>query len=224
MAAVLEDDAIILGTTPYGERDVVVSLLGREVGRVRAFARGGQGSKKRFPGLQALMCARVQLRTRSSEMLDLVSADVDTTLDGLAKDVRTYALAAYLIEVTGRCVPDGAVAVEVYPLLHSALLGLLRSADPIDSVRAFELMFLQQGGVLPDRIEDDGSQQAAWWRPALGFWSSSLQVLADHVLSAPPGSVALHGNDQRALGRLFALWLQAHHPGPLRSVAFLHQL
>lgn len=50
MAETLRQPAIILGTKPYGESDVIVTALLKEDGVRRFFARGALKSKKRFGG------------------------------------------------------------------------------------------------------------------------------------------------------------------------------
>lgn len=50
MAETLRQPAIILGTKPYGESDVIVTALLKEEGVRRFFARGALKSKKRFGG------------------------------------------------------------------------------------------------------------------------------------------------------------------------------
>jgi Recombination protein O N terminal/Recombination protein O C terminal len=219
------DDVLLLRLTPYGDHDLIVTMLGARLGMVRAFAKSARSSRKRFPGLQPMLMAHVHTASRRGDLLDLRSAEIDVRLADLALDVRRYALAAYLIEVTQRCVPEGEVAATAYPLLRDALLAMCVARDPISCVRAFELRFLRDSGELPDPLVlDVGTDGSPWWHAIAPQLFASALDRGRALLVEPVGSVAMNGEEQRAIGRIFASWLHAHHPGKLASVAFLHQL
>jgi hypothetical protein len=224
-AEATEDEVLLLRLTPYGDNDLVVSMIGARLGLVRAFAKSARNSRKRFPGLQPMLMARVHTAPTRGDLLELRSAEMDGRLSALALDVRRYALAAYLIEVTERCVPEGEVAAEAYVLLRDALLAMCTAADPIVCVRAFELRFLRDNGELPDPLVlDVGADGSPWWHAVAPQLFASAVERGRELLSHPIGSVVLSSDEQRSLGRIFASWLQVHHPGKLASVAFLHQL
>jgi predicted ATPase len=58
-AEATEDEVLLLRLTPYGDNDLVVSMIGARLGLVRAFAKSARNSRKRFPGLQPMLMARV---------------------------------------------------------------------------------------------------------------------------------------------------------------------
>src|SRR5437667_11786158 len=99
---------MVLRSTPYGEADRVVTLLGRETGRVSALARGARKSMRRFGGgLGMGATGEATLRERAgAELYGLEAFDVAEARIGLGEDLARTAHAAYALELCDRlCAP-----------------------------------------------------------------------------------------------------------------------
>jgi DNA repair protein RecO (recombination protein O) len=151
VAAALVTRAIVLRSTPYGEADRVVTLLGRSTGRVSALARGARKSMRRFGGGLGLgATGEAQLRERAGADLALLEGfDVVEARHGLGRDLGRMAHAAYAAELCDRLCAPRHPEVEVYDWLER-LLGLVddRGAG-VERLRAFELGLLARLGLGP---------------------------------------------------------------------------
>ena len=108
MASSLSTPAIVLRAVNYGEADRIVTLFGRETGRVSALARGARKSQRRFAGGLGLCAVGVaSLRERpGADLLTLEGFDTTVSHPTLGTDVARMAHAAYVAElVTKLCAP-----------------------------------------------------------------------------------------------------------------------
>jgi DNA repair protein RecO (recombination protein O) len=142
---------VLLRTTPYGEADLIVSLLTQEHGKISALARGARRSRKRFGGsLGPLLVCRFALRPRGrGELFTLESAEVVHDYTALAADVGAYAHASYAIELVRELCPAEVPEPEVLELTI-ALHDSLKAVGPRPAaLRAFELGLLEALGSAP---------------------------------------------------------------------------
>ena len=103
----LSTPAIVLRAVNYGEADRVVTLFGREIGRVSALARSARKSQRRFAGGLGLGAVGVAaLRERpGAEMLTLESFDASgATHVALGTDIVRLAHASYAAELVDEAV------------------------------------------------------------------------------------------------------------------------
>lgn len=152
MAAPAETlDAVILRTVPFGEADLVVTLLARGRGKLGAFARGARRSSRRFAGsLEPFARVRLDVaERRGSPLLDLRGASVADPFLGLRDDLARLAHAGYAVELVRELLEDRVVNDRLLDLLLS-FLSLLSTA-PARSLRlrAFELASLDAAGYAP---------------------------------------------------------------------------
>jgi DNA repair protein RecO (recombination protein O) len=234
------DDVLVCSVVPYRDHDAVVRLFTRSHGRVGAFARGAQKSRKRFPALSAPGIGRASLKTRSGDLMELVELDPDPCVLGLAADLRALGHASYVVELCERLLPEADPAADVFELARTAVVGIAaRGADAV-LLRAFELKLLHRTGHLPDLATDDGGRCRAY-DPLSGRFLS-----ADGTGGAPMGALPFSDEARRAAvellhasldalpvlepaiareaGRLFASHLRHIGGPPLRSVAWLASL
>ena len=97
----LSTPAIVLRAVNYGEADRIVTLFGRETGRLSALARGARKSQRRFAGGLGLCAVGVaSLRERAgADLLTLESFDATAAHVALGTDVARLAHAAYAAEL-----------------------------------------------------------------------------------------------------------------------------
>jgi DNA repair protein RecO (recombination protein O) len=153
--ASLSTPAIVLRAVNYGEADRVVTIFGRETGRLSALARGARKSQRRFAGglgLCAVGSAALRERT-GAELLTLERFEVTASHPALGSDVGRMAHAAYAAELVSKlCAPR-----QVEPAVYDYLLAFLGHLDAegasAERLRVFELGLL--GGLGFGPVIDD---------------------------------------------------------------------
>ncbi|HVZ74489.1 MAG TPA: DNA repair protein RecO [Polyangia bacterium] len=143
--------AIVLRAVNYGESDKVVTLFGRDTGRVSALARGARKSLKRFAGgLGLCSVGEVSLRERvGAELLTLESFDVVESHGAFGSDLARMAHAAYAAELVSKLCAPRQVDVPVYDWLAAFLDRLDAEGATAERLRVFELGLLGRLGFGP---------------------------------------------------------------------------
>lgn len=97
-----ESRAVVLRTVPYGEADLIVSLLTLEAGKRSGFARGARKSSRRFRGgLHPLSLVRARLAPRGHDSLDVLSeSEVVGDMSTLGRNLAAFAAASVASEFT----------------------------------------------------------------------------------------------------------------------------
>lgn len=146
----LRDRAIVLGVVDYGESDRIVTLLGREEGKIGAFARGARASKKRFAGaLAPFTLLSVRLVPRRGELFGLASCTVEEPFLGLRDSLEAIALAGYAAELCKELCREREAHPLLFDHLHAYLARLASGgAEPADRL-AFELAAIAEAGLSP---------------------------------------------------------------------------
>jgi DNA repair protein RecO (recombination protein O) len=246
--ASLSTDAIVLRAVSYGEADRIVTLLGRETGKVSALARGARKSQRRFPGGLGL-CAIGVASLRERPGADLMTLEKIDVVDGhlaLGSDVGRMAHAAYVAELAGKlCAPRQAEPA-VYDLLVSFLKLLERDGPSAERLRAFEIRLLGGLGfapVLDSCVSCSGARYAGRegsvafrWDPERGGaaclpCSRGGRPISGLVLAAlgrfaripleQAGTIALGADTNRDCREALLEIINQHVSGPLKTVEFI---
>lgn len=143
--------AIVLRAVNYGEADRIVTLFGRDTGRLSALARGARKSQRRFAGglsLCALGSAAIRERA-GAELVTLERFDATESHAALGSDVARMAHAAYAAELVGKlCAPR-----QVEPAVFDWMAAFLRFLDgdgaSAERLRVFEIGLLSGLGFGP---------------------------------------------------------------------------
>ena len=167
--------AYVLRTRPYGELDLIVTLLTDRHGKITGIAKAAKHSRRRFGGtLQPFVHVRAVFRQRPhADLVFLLRCEHLEALRTFSEDVDRFAAGSYVLDVTDRMTIGRESSHEVFGLLHEAL-GLLDRGAAIEPVlRAFELHLLAATGYEPalDRCRRCGSLAAAegmYAQPARG--------------------------------------------------------
>jgi DNA repair protein RecO (recombination protein O) len=233
----------------YGESDRIVTLFGRETGRVSALARGARKSQRRFAGglaLCALGTAAVRERA-GAELVTLERFDATDSHAALGSDVARMAHAAYAAEVTGKlCAPR-----QVEPAVFDWLAEFLRLLDgegaSAERLRVFEIGLLSRlgfGPVLDTCAVCGGDSFAGRAAPEIGFrWDPDrggavctlcarggrpLPAAVREALVrlsvtplADAAAVALAADVNRGCREAMLEIVNHHVSGPLKSVEFI---
>src|SRR5579862_2141676 len=94
--------AIVLHRTNLGETDRILTLLGRETGKLNAVAKGARGPKSRLSGVSELF-THSRILLAAGRNLDIVSqGEIRESFPALRTDLALMARATYLCELTDR--------------------------------------------------------------------------------------------------------------------------
>jgi len=147
---ILRSPAVVLRKVPYGEADVIATLLVRERGKLSALARSARRSRRRFAGaLELFTVSTVELRPHRGELWTLSSADVVESFAELARDMGCLAHASYGTELVRELSAAEQPEEELFDLLLDLYRALARRGARVDVLRAFELAALDLAGVAP---------------------------------------------------------------------------
>ena len=157
--------AIVVRARVFGEADKIVTFLTRDLGKLSGIAKGAKHSKRRFVNVLEPF-THVSLRVRQRANSDLAFIDGCELLDAFhsfARDLRKFAFASYVLELTDRMVRGREAGPETYELVRDALGMLDRTVADVGLLRAFELHLLRVTGYEPalDRCRRCGSLAAA---------------------------------------------------------------
>jgi DNA repair protein RecO (recombination protein O) len=147
----LTTPAIVLRAVNYGEADRVVTLFGRDTGRLAALARGARKSQRRFAGGLAL-CAlgTAALRERpGADLATLERFDATESHPALGTDVARMAHAAYAAELVGKLCAPHQVETAVFDWLAAFLRLLDGDGASAERLRVFEIGLLSGLGFGP---------------------------------------------------------------------------
>jgi DNA repair protein RecO len=149
--ALVSTTAFILKLDPLSEKDLVVALLTKDHGVVRAAVRGARGKSKRAAALQLL--TEVSLTYFRKEGADLARVDgleiVKSAYD-LAVDAGAAMLLPYIAESALTFVPESELGGDVYRLVRHVLDALEAGVPPPLATRYFETWLLRFAGVLDE--------------------------------------------------------------------------
>jgi len=148
----VETEAIVLRTHRLGEADKIASLFTRQLGRVRAVAKGALSRRGRFgAALEPLSYIRLWIYDRENRDLQRVgSAEILESFFEMQKDYRVQLAGQYLAEVTERFLPDREVNERVFRLLLAVLRAIKRFGEVNRPLLFFDYWLLRLGGFLPD--------------------------------------------------------------------------
>jgi DNA repair protein RecO (recombination protein O) len=146
--------AFVLKTVDYGERDVIVTLLGRDTGRFSAIARAAKSSRKRFAGgLAPMRCLQANFTTRPNrDLATLEEIAILTDFSGIETSLEKIAAASYATELVRELCREADDARATFDLLDGfydrvARLEHLPALDTL--LRHFELSLLEIHGAAP---------------------------------------------------------------------------
>jgi DNA repair protein RecO (recombination protein O) len=239
-------EAIVLHTWPFRESDLTVSLLTRDMGKLRGIARAALKSRKRFGGaLEPMTIVRASFAVRPSQ--DLVRLEqFETIASPLAEpvDYLRAATLAFYAELIESVLPDNDPQDAVFRLAQ-AVLPYSRFGACWMPLTYFSLWLTRLIGWLPemDRCVEcgssltsgggyyhalsDGLRCSLHQRPSGRRLDPDTVTLALRMLREPIGSFAAEawGRERgRDLRRFLVRTLERHIERRLNSAAALAQM
>ncbi len=126
-----ETEAIVLRTYRLGEADKIASLFTRQMGRLRAVARGALRPKGRYGGvLEPLSYVRAEIFDRENrDLLHLNAVELIESFFSMQKDYRVQLAAQFLAEVGERLLPEREANERTFRLLLAVLRALKTSGE-----------------------------------------------------------------------------------------------
>ncbi len=143
-------EAVVLRHSDYGEADRLLTLYTREMGKVRAIAKGVRKIHSRKAGhLEPF--TRVALQLAQARELPIVTQaeTIDAYLD-LRDDLIKTGYAAYIAEMVDRFTYEEGENQPVYHLLTDTLARINTQVDPYLSLRYYEIHLLEELGFRPE--------------------------------------------------------------------------
>ena len=146
-----ETEAIVLRTYRLGEADKIASLFTRQLGRLRAVARGALRPKSRYGGtLEPLSYVRAEIFERENrDLLHLNSLELMESFFIMQQDYRVQLAAQFLAEVGERLLPEREANERVFRLLLAVLRALKTSGEVNRPLLYFDYWMVRLGGFLP---------------------------------------------------------------------------
>ncbi len=144
--------AIVLRRVPYGDRDLIVTLLTLDRGKVSAIAKSAKNSVKRFSGVLEVFTAMTAVcRIGRGKLPILQEAAIDHPFPAIRSDVRKMAYASYWAELINAWVEEGRPQARLYELLRWALTEMDRPGPCRDALSIlFQMKLMDLSGFRPN--------------------------------------------------------------------------
>ena len=143
-------EAVVLRHTDWGEADRILVLFTRELGKVRAIAKGVRKARSRKAGhLEPFTRVILQL-AKGRDLWIVTQAETVDAYQPLREDLLLVGYAAYVIELTDRSGEEEGQNQALYRLLINTLHRLVEANDPFQVVRYFEVRLLDLLGFRPE--------------------------------------------------------------------------
>ena len=141
--------ALVLRRIPLGEKDKILTLFSRDLGKLRAVAKGARKPTSKLSGAsEPLLLLRASLAEGSS--LDVLSeAEVREAFPKLKSDYGRFLRATYACELLEKVMEERDPHPESFDLLLSTLYILQHAVQPDTALHAYELQLLAQIGYEP---------------------------------------------------------------------------
>jgi DNA repair protein RecO (recombination protein O) len=147
-------EAIVIQTYPFGESDLIVSFLARDVGKLRGVAKRARKPKNSFgAGLERLSQVKMQYVQRENrELVSLYSCDLMQSQFGLMSDYASGVALDFFAEVTEQLLPENEANERFFRLVLT-VLEHMRTGNPGAIWRAvtyFSVWSVRLAGLLPE--------------------------------------------------------------------------
>jgi DNA repair protein RecO (recombination protein O) len=145
-------DAVILKHSDWGEADRLLWLFTRQMGKVRAIAKGVRKPRSRKSGhLEPFTLATLQLAW-GRDLHIVTQAEAIDTHTGLREDLLRLSYASYIVELLDRFTLEEGENRTLFRLLVDTLARLELEEDPAMAVRYYEVRLLDLIGFRPQLI------------------------------------------------------------------------
>lgn len=149
----IKTQALVIKEQTVGESDRLVTLLTRDEGVVRAFARRAKNLKDSRNSATGLLCfSRLNLHKGRDKYIIGDAFPVETFF-GLRQDITRLALAQYFCELALETVPEGVESEDYLRLVLNALHFLSKGERDEEILKPIvEMRMLSLAGYMPDLV------------------------------------------------------------------------
>jgi DNA repair protein RecO (recombination protein O) len=142
-------EAVVLSHTDWGEADRILWLYTRELGKVRAIAKGVRKPRSRKAGhLEPFTRVSLQM-ARGRDMWIVTQAESVNIYTSLREDLLRVSYAAYVVELLDRFTYEEGENLSLYSLLCDTLGRLDKEPEAPLAVRYYEVRLLDLVGFRP---------------------------------------------------------------------------
>jgi DNA repair protein RecO (recombination protein O) len=142
-------EAVVLRHSDWGEADRLVGLFTRQLGKIRAIAKGVRKMRSRKAGHLEPFTRTSLLLARGRDMFIITQAETIQAHSPLREDLLLVGYASYVIELLDRFTYEEGENRALYRLLVDTLGRLSTEPDPILAVRYYEIRLLDLLGFRP---------------------------------------------------------------------------
>jgi DNA repair protein RecO (recombination protein O) len=142
-------EAIVLRHQDWGEADRLLVLFTRQVGKLRAIAKGVRKLRSRKAGhLEPFTRASLQL-AKGRDLPIVTQAEALDLYMPVREDLGLYGYASYAVEMLDRFTYEEGENLAMFRLLRDTLSRLAKGEDPPFALRYYELRLLELLGYRP---------------------------------------------------------------------------
>ena len=146
----INTDGVVIKTSVTGESDLILFILTRSRGLIRAFAKGARVMKSRLHAGSSLFAYCDFTVSEKNDVFHVSECSVREVFFGLRSDIAKLTLAQYFCEILLKTLPDAETDDEYLNLLLRALHYLNKDSRPPLQVKAvFELRMATVSGYAP---------------------------------------------------------------------------
>lgn len=234
-------DAVVLAAMDYGEADRILTLFTREQGKVRAIARHGKKSARRFGGaLEVFVRLRAHLVLKEG-LSSLREAESVEVFPQIRTDLLKIGYAGYACELVDRLLPEAMDNQRLFRLLICYLEQLASYPPCADDRRFFEVNLLNILGyrlsleeccrcgarvdTAPARCDSSGEIFCGTCGGGgLPLGPVARGLLRKSIETGRFGLVRFPEDSLVEAGAVLDAALATHLARPLRSLQFLHEV
>jgi DNA repair protein RecO (recombination protein O) len=145
-------EAIVLRHTDWGEADRLLTLFTRELGKVKAIAKGVRKPRSRKAGHLEPFTRSNLLLARGRDLFILTQAEAIDVHSLLREDLILLGYASYVVELLDRSTYEEGEHRALYNLLNRTLARLSRGDHPDLATRYYEVRLLDLVGFRPQLL------------------------------------------------------------------------
>jgi len=146
-------EAVVLRHSDWGEADRLLGLYTREMGKIRAVAKGVRKLRSRKAGhVEPFSLVSLQL-SRGKDLWIVTQAELRESFQPIRDDLLKTAYAAYVLELLDRFSYEEGQNQSLFRLLAYTLTRISGGGDAFVAVRYFEIRLLDELGYRPNLFQ-----------------------------------------------------------------------
>lgn len=149
MAHLTEDLAIVLRSSPFKERDKLVTFLTEHHGRITGVARNAIHSKRFGGTLDLFACSQLSYKEGVGELVWIDDTNLRRDFLKIRSKLENISAAGYFVDLVLRLTEERHPAREIFLLLSHYLYLLEEHTATFEIVRSFEIKLLERLGWAP---------------------------------------------------------------------------